>query len=630
MIRELPYGVTTDNLIDSIIKANDKGKIKIKKVIDNTAADVEILVELSSGISPEVTMDALFAFTNCEVSISPNTCVIVDEKPMFISVNELLETCTLQTKELLRLELEIKKKELEEKWHFASLEKVFIENRIYREIEECETWEAVIETIDRELQKYILTPSMKAKANDTRLRLLRDVTEDDIIRLTEIKIKRISKFNSFKADELIARLEEELKEVKHNLAHLTDYAINWFEYLLDKYGKGKERKTELTTFESIQRTQVVANNAKLYVNRREGFIGYSLKKDEFVSDCSDIDDVIVFRKDGKFQVVRISDKVFVGKDIIHVEVWKKNDDRTTYNMIYVDAGSGRSMAKRFNVTSVTREKEYDLTKGVKNSKVHYFTANPNGESEVVTVNLTPGCKAKKKVFDFDFNEIAIKGRSSQGNIVTRYPVRKIVQKELGQSTLGAMEVWMDEVSGRLNTEDRGIALGAFDTGDLLFILYKDGTYEQKDLDLMLRFDPKEILHIGKFDPKIVVSAAYFDGQKGWTMIKRFNIETTSLDQRFNYMTEHPQSKLLYASVKESPEIAYKVKLKSKRMEGKLNLAEFITVKGWKANGNKLSDQKLISVREIESSEENNPDNDTLSTGDTIEFNMEDDGQTSMF
>ncbi|MCB0703829.1 MAG: DNA gyrase/topoisomerase IV subunit A [Saprospiraceae bacterium] len=628
-IRELPYGVTTDAMIDSIIKATEKGKIKIKKVTDNTAAEVEILIELAPGISPEVTMDALYAFTSCEVSISPNACVIVNDKPLFLTVNDLLQISTEQTRELLRQELEIKKREIEEKWHFASLEKIFIENRVYHEIEECETWEAVLETIDRELQRYVQTPSMKAKAGDKRLKLARDITQDDIIRLTEIKIKRISKFNSFKADELIARLEEELNEVKHNLANLTDYTILWFETLLEKYGKGKERRTEITTFENIQATQVVANNSKLYVNRKDGFIGYGLKKEEFVCDCSDIDDIIIFRRDGIFQVVRIADKVFVGKDIIHVDVWKKGDERTTYNMVYVDGKSGRSMAKRFNVTAITREKEYDLSMGNEKSKVHYFQAHPNGESEVITVNLTPGCKAKKKVFDFDFEEIAIKSRSSQGNILSRYPIRKIVQKEIGQSTLGAMNVWMDEVSGRLNTDDRGIHLGAFDTGDLILIVYNDGSYEQKELDLLLRFDPKELIYIGKFDPEMVISAVHYDGSKGWTMVKRFVVETTSLDQRFSYLTDHNQSKLLYASVKPNPEISYNIKVKSKKLEGQINLAEFISVKGWKAAGNKLSDQKLSGIKEIDPSQQQKGSG-TVKPGDTIDFDLDNNGQTKMF
>jgi len=454
IIKDLPYGITTANLMDSIVKANDKGKIKIKKVTDNTAKDVAIVVDLASGVSPEVTMDALYAFTNCEVSISPNACVIIDDKPHFLSVNDILKTCTQQTKDLLKRELEIRKHELEEKWHFASLEKIFIENRIYRDIEECETWEEVLKAIDKGLKKYIRTPKDKAKKGDKRIKLLRDITEEDIVRLTEIRIKRISKYNSFKADELIAKIEADLKQVKHDLKHLTEYAIAYYEELLRKYGKGKERRTKIDSFETIKMTQVVANNSKLYVNYKEGFIGSGMKKDEFVMECSDIDDVIAFCKDGTFRVSRIADKVFMGKNILHTAVWKKGDDRTTYNMIYVDAKTGRSMAKRFNVTGITRDRVYDLTKKAKGSKVHYFSANPNGESEIVSVQLSQGCKAKKKIFDFNFKDIEIKGRGSGGNIMTKYPVRKVTLKELGKSTLGAQKLWMDTVSGRVNKEER--------------------------------------------------------------------------------------------------------------------------------------------------------------------------------
>ena len=618
VIKELPYGVTTANLMDSIVKANDKGKIKIKKVTDNTAKDVAIVVDLASGVSPEVTMDALYAFTNCEVSISPNACVIIDDKPHFLSVNDLLRFSTDATKELLRQELEIKKGELEEKWHFASLEKIFIQNRIYREIEECETWEEVIETIDRELKKYVATPKDKAKKTDKRLRLNRDITEDDIVRLTEIKIKRISKYNSFKADELIAKIEEELKQVKHDLKHLTEYTIAYFERLLEKYGKGRERRTKITSFDSIKVTQVIANNSKLYVNRKEGFIGNGtqMKKEEFISDCSDIDDIIVFRKDGVMKVSRIADKVFMGKDILHVAVWKKGDDRTTYHMIYVDAKSGRSMAKRFHVTGITRDREYNLTKGAKGSKVHYIEAHPNGETETVTIQLSQGCTARKKIFDFYFETLEIKGRGSNGNIVTRYPVRKITQKEIGKSSLGAQKLWMDEASGRLNTDERGIFLGDFDTGDSIFALYRNGTYEVVDFDLTKRFEPKELIHIGKFDKNHVVNAVYFEGSKKWTMVKRFQVETTSNNQVFNFLSDHKSSKLLFASMKENPEIEYNYKVKSKKMSGKVKLADFIDVKGWKALGNKLSDQRLTGVKEVDTSQK-----EKLSPGDSIEFDV---------
>jgi topoisomerase-4 subunit A len=598
-IKELPYGMTTQSLIDSILKANDKGKIKIKRVTDNTAAEVEILVELASGISPDVTIDALYAFTNCEQSISPNACVIINgDKPHFVSVLDILEHNTLQTKELLRQELLIRQKELEEKLHFASLEKIFIRERIYRDIEEAENFEQVIDIIRAGLKKYVREPEEKATKGDDRLPLLRAITEDDIIRLTEIRIKRISKYNSFKADERIAALEEELAQVKHHLAHLTDYAIAWFQQLLDKYGKGRERKTKLGSFEKVEVAAVAANNAKLYVDRKEGFVGYGLKKEEFVTDCSDLDDVIVMRKDGKMVVTRISDKTFVGKNILHVGIWKKGDDRTTYNLIYLDGKTGRAMGKRFNVTAITRDREYDLTKGAKGSKVLYFSANPNGEAEIVHLQLSPACKARTKAFDFDFSELAIKGRGSAGNIVTRYPVRKVSLKEAGKSTLGALKVWMDEVSGRLNTEERGLFLGGFDTGDLVLVLFKDGTYEREELDLTRKYEPKEIFFIGKYAEGMVVSAVYYEGERKYTLVKRFEIETSSPGQRFQYLNEDRQTKLYFATVHPTPEVEIAFRVKREKKIKKVALADFIDVKGWKSLGNKLYDGKLVGVKEL--------------------------------
>lgn len=597
-ITELPFGVTTNALIDSILKANDKGQIKIKKVVDNTAKDVEIAIELANGVSPDLTIDALYGFTNCEVSISPNACIIIDNKPHFITVEDILKISTEQSKRLLELELKIKKGELEEKWHLSSLEKIFITNRIYRDIEECETWEAVIQTIDEGLKKYVATPSDNKGAGETRLLMMRDITEEDIVKLTEIKIKRISKFNSFKADELIAKIESDLAEVKHHLAHLTEFAIAFFENLLDKYGEGRERRTEITSFEDIQVRKVVANNAKLYVNRKEGFVGIGMKKDEYVCDCSDISDVIAFTKDGKFKVVRISDKVFIGKNIIHVDVWKKGDDRTTYNMIYVDAASGRSMAKRFNVTSITRDKDYDLTKGAKGSKVLYFTANPNGESEVINIQLSPTSTAKKKQFEFDFKDIAIKGRGAGGNIATRYPVRKITQVSLGKSSLGALKVWMDEVSGRLNKAERGLYLGAFDTGNNILVLYKDGTYEVNELDLNKKYDVNSIVQIGKMDKDTVISALYFEGEKSWTMLKRFQIETSKLDQKYEFISDAPGSKLFYATFDKEPRIRFSYKEGGSKQEEEIFIPEFIDVKGWKAIGNKVGEYKILKVTEL--------------------------------
>lgn len=599
-ITEIPYGVTTGDLIDSILKANEKGQIKIKKVIDKVAAEVNIEIELQPGVSPDVTIDALYAFTNCEVSISPNCCVIVDNKPVFTEVNELLRISTENTKELLRQELEILKQELEEKLHFASLEKIFIENRIYRDIEECETWESVLETIDAGLRKYIITPEEPGYAQEKkRIKLLRDITEEDLVRLTEIKIKRISKFNSFKADEEIAKLNEELAQTKHHLEFLTEYAIAYFENLLSKYGKDRERRTEIAAFDTIQATAVVANNAKLYVNRADGFIGTGLKKDEFVQDCSDIDDVIVFRRDGVMKVVRIEEKTFVGKDILHVAVWKKNDERTTYNMAYSDAKTGKSFVKRFNVTAITRDKDYQLGSDAKGSRVLYHTANPNGESEVVQVTLTPGSTARIKVFDYDFAELTIKGRDSMGNVLTKYPVSKIRQKEVGKSTIGAQKLWFDEITGRLNTLERGELLGEFDTGDTLLVLYNDGSYEVTDTDVQQHFEPKEILQVCKFNPETVINVIHFDGHKGWTMVKRFRVETNKLKERYSFLTDHAKSKMLFCSTKENPRVKYSLKIKGKPMNGEVSIGDFMDVKGWKAVGNRLSDQALSGVREIE-------------------------------
>jgi len=621
-IRDLPYGVTTTSLIDSIIKANDKGKIKIKKVVDNTAQNVEILIDLAPNTSPDVTIGALYAFTNCEVSISPNACVIIDDKPHFGSVEDLLRTSTEHTRELLRQELLIKQEDLRSKWHMASLEKIFITKRIYRDIEEAESFDEVLKIIDTGLRKYVRTPSDAKK--DDRLALMREIEEEDIIKLTEIRIKRISKYNEFKADEKLAELESGLEQVAHDLEHLTDFAIAYFQNLLDKYSEGRERKTKITEFDTIQATQVVANNAKLYANFSEGFIGTGLRKDTFITDCSDIDDIIVFRKDGKFQVTRISEKTFVGKDLIHVAVWNKGDERTTYNLIYVDGKTGVTRAKRFQVKAITRDREYDLTKGTKGSKVLYFSANPNGEAEVIDVKLSQGSNARKKLFDFNFGEIDIKGRGSQGNILTKYPVRSVKLREVGKSTLGAMDVWMDEVSGRLNTEERGLYLGAFDTGDLLLAIYRDGTYEQMELDLNKRFTPKDIVHLGKFVDDLVISSIYYEGERGMTLVKRFQVETTSLDQKFPFITEHKDSKLFFATVHPEPTVSYKLREKNQTKEKELDLVDFIDIKGWKSLGNKLEDNKLTSVKETSEPPKEQPNKDEngkLKPGDSLELDL---------
>lgn len=609
VIREVPYGVTTGTLMDSIVKASEKGQIKIKKLSDNTAAEVEIQIELQPGTSPDQTIDALYAFTMCETSVSPNACVIRDNKPVFLAVEEILKESTYHTRDLLRQELEIRRGELEEKWHFASLEKIFIEKRIYHDIEEAESWEEVIQIIDKGLAKFIATPSTKKKT-DKRLLLHRDITEEDIQKLTEIRIKRISKYNVFQANEQITTIESELKQVRHDLRHLTEYTISYFQMLLEKYGKGQERKTQITTFDTIQATKVIAANAKLYVDRKEGFIGWGLKKDEFICDCSELDDIIVFRKDGKFLVTRMAEKVFVGKNILYAGVWKKEDERTTYHMIYLDSESGRSYAKRFNVTSITRDKVYDLTKGGKDSKVLYFAVHPNGEAERVEIQLTPGSAARNKIFDYYFEELAIKGRGAGGNIVTRYPVRKITQVEVGKSTLGSQKYWYDEASGRINKDERGKYLGSFDTGDRLLAVYGEGTYEIIDFDPGAKIDTKDLILTVKFKPKAPVSAVYFEGEKQWTMVKRFLIETTTTGQRFKFITDHKDSKLYWASTEEDPVVEYGYMSQRQKVTEELHPDEFIEVKGWKAIGNKLVDKKLISIVEV-TTEESEPVEETV-------------------
>jgi topoisomerase-4 subunit A len=584
VINEIPYGTTTSNLIDSILKANDKGKIKIKKIEDNTAENVEILVHLPNNVSPDKTIDALFAFTDCEVSISPNSCVIEDDKPRFLGVNEILRLCTEHTKELLKMELEIRKGELEEQWHFASLEKIFIENRIYRDIEECETWEEIIATIHKGLKPHVK-------------HLLREVTDEDVARLTEIKIKRISKFDSFKADELIKRIEEELEQIKHDLDNLVDFAIAYFKKIKEKHGKGRERRTEIKSFENIDATKVAVANTKLYVNRAEGFIGHALKRTEaeFVADCSDIDDIIVFREDGIMQVQKIQPKSFVGKNIIHVGVWKKGDKRTIYNMIYRDGKTGYSLMKRFAVTSITRDKEYDLTAGNKGSKVLYFSANPNGEAEVVSVLLRAKAKLKKLKFDHDFAELAIKGRSAKGNILTKHMVSKIKLKEEGSSTLSARKVWFDDTVQRINYEDRGELLGSFKSDDKILTITQSGHYRLTGIALTTHFD-EDLISIEKWNPEKPITAIYYDGEKQDFYVKRFLVENT--DNKTLFITDHEDSYLELASTDLMTviELAFvKPRGKEAKPNEILNLKDFISVKGLKALGNKLSYNKIKSV-----------------------------------
>ena len=584
IIKEIPFGSTTTSLMESIVKASDEGKIKIKKVIDNTAKDVEIQVHLATGVSPDVTIDALYAFTQCQVSISPNACIVMDDKPHFLSVNEILKHCTQQTMALLKRELEIRRGELMEKILFSSLEKIFIENRIYRDIEECETWEDVITTIDRGLEPF-------------KAQFYREITRDDIVRLTEIRIKRISRYDAFKADELMRDLQAELEEVENNLVHLKQYTIRWYQGLQKKYGKGRERKTEIRTFDTIQAQAVVANNEKLYVNRAEGFIGYGIKKDEYVSDCSDLDDVIVFFKNGKMKVVKIGEKVFVGKDILYVNVFRKNNERMVFNMCYLDPQSGNTYAKRFPVLGITRDKEYELTKGAKGSKVTYFSANPNGEAEVVFALYTPGTRARTNGIDFDFAELTVKGRESQGNILTKYPVRKITLKSQGVSTLGGIDIWYDATIGRLNTDGNGQKVGNFEGADRILVLYKDGSYELTSFELTNRYEPEQMISIQKFEAERVITAVHFDGESGYTYVKRFRIESQSLDKRYPFISESKGSKLWLVTLQPQPQVEFEFK-KDKKSPVEKQLADLdmvVDVKGWKATGNRLHNAGIQSV-----------------------------------
>ena len=581
-ITEIPFATTTSSLIDSILKANDKGKIKIKKIEDNTAAEVEILIHLPSGLSPDKTIDALYAFTNCETSISPLGCVIEDNKPFFVGVSEMLRRSTDNTVQLLKQELEIKLGEFEEQWHFASLERIFIENRIYRDIEEEETWEGVIKAIDKGLQPHIK-------------HLKRAVTEDDIVRLTEIRIKRISKFDIDKAQQKIDALEDQIAEVKHNLEHLIDYAIAYFERLKKDYGEGKERKTELRVFEDVDATKVVIRNTKLYVNREEGFIGTSLRRDEYVCDCSDIDDIIVFTKEGKMMITKVDSKTFVGKNIIHVAVFKKKDKRTIYNMIYRDGKGGPSYVKRFAVTSITRDREYDLTNGNKGSVIWYFSANPNGEAEVVTVLLRQVGSIKKLKWDLDFADILIKGRSSKGNLVTKYSVKRVELKEKGVSTLKPRKIWFDDAVQRLNVDERGELIGEFRGEDRLLVITQSGIVKTIIPELTTHFD-SDMIVLEKWIPKKPISVIYYDGEKERYYVKRFLIEQEGKEESF--ISSHPDSQLEIVSTDWRPmaDVEFtKERGKDRKPNMQVDLEQFISVKGINALGNQLTREKINQI-----------------------------------
>lgn len=586
VINEIPFGTNTNSLIESILKANDKGKIKIKKIEDNTSSEVEILVHLPTNISPDKTIDALYAFTNCEISISPLSCVIIDDKPQFIPVSDLLRLSTDKTVALLKRELEIKLSELEEQWHFASLERIFIENRIYRDIEEEETWEGVITAIDEGLKPHIA-------------HLKRAITREDIIRLTEIRIKRISKFDLDKAQQKIEALDAQIAEVKHHLGHLIDYAIAYFTRLKDTYGKGRERQTEIRLFENIVATKVVIRNTKLYVNRAEGFIGTSLRKDEYAFDCSDIDDIICFMEDGSMIVTKVDKKVFVGKNIIHVAIFKKKDKRTIYNFIYKNGENNINYMKRFAVTSITRDRVYKLAQDHKKSKVLYFSANPNGEAEIVSVVLRQRRGMKRFKFDIDFSDLDIKSRSVRGNIVSKFPINKIELKEEGVSTLKPRKIWFDETVRRLNVDGRGDLLGEFRGGDRLLIITQSAHLKTIKPELTAHFED-DIIVLEKWIPKRPISVIYWEGEKMRFYVKRFVVEHEEKEEYL--ITDHPESQLEIVSTDYIPqiEIEYvKERGKERKPNDIVNIEEFIAVKGIKAMGNQLTAEKVKSINSLE-------------------------------
>lgn len=622
VITQIPFSTNTTTLIDSILKANEKGKIKIKKIEDNTAADVEILIHLYPGVSPDKTIDALFAFTGCETSVAPLGCVIEDNKPLFIGVSAMLKISTARTQDLLRQELEIQLEELKNKWHFSTLEKIFIREEMYIDFKLYSDREA--------LYKYMydrFEPFSKS--------FVRAIVDEDLQRLTQIPMIRITRFDSDKADDFIAKLEEEMKEVQYNLEHLTDFAIAYFSKLKEKYGKGRERQTELRIFDDIEATKVVLRNTKLYVNREEGFVGTSLKKDEYVTDCSDIDDVIVFLRDGNMMVTKVDAKTFVGKDIIHIAIFDKSDKRTIYNMIYRDGKSGPSYIKRFNVSGVTRDKLYDLTNGTKGSQILYFTCNPNGEAEVITVLLRQVGSIKKLKFDIDFAKLAIKGRASKGNVASKYPIKKIEIKEKGISTLLPRKVWYDETVQRLNVDGRGELLGEFRPSDKILIIQQSGKLKVTIPELSTHFETDMVV-LEKWKPKKPISAIYFDGEKERYYLKRFLVETENKEETF--ITEHPNSQLEIVSTDYRPvaEIVFP-KIKGVQKESiTIDVEDFIAVKGFKALGNQLTTDKIKQINmldplpyeepaEVIPEKKPNPDD-----GDDTNVQLDDDGQAVLF
>ncbi len=590
-IRSVPYGVTTTQVMESIVKANDQGKIKVKKVTDNTAADVEIQVDLAPGISPDITIDALYKFTDCEISISPNACVIAEKKPQFLAVSDLLKISVDNTKDLLEKELQIKLAELLEKLHYTSLEKIFFEEKIYKELEKKhETWEKVLEAIDKAFVPF-------------KKQLKRAITREDIIKLTEKPVRRIYRLDINELNDQIKALEAEIKQVKHDLNNLVDYAVAYYENLLKKYGKDRERKTEIKQFEVIEAKQVAIANTRLYVNRDEGFIGTGLKKDEFLFECSDIDDIIVFSKNGVMKVVKVADKAFIGKGIMHAAIFQKNDERTTYNMIYMDGDSGKSFAKRFNVTGVTRDKEYHLAKENEKSKVHYLSVNPNAEAEIIRIVLTPGCKAHKKEFEYNFAELEITGRGSKGITVTKYPIKAdgVRLKEAGVSTIAGKKLWYDDQFGRLNTEEKGEYIGMFDAEETILVVYNDGHYEITDQELTQKLDAEKVLLIEKFNPEKVVTVVYADLDKKQYMAKRFKIETTTLRNKFFFIKEGENNYVEAVTTDDEPVLAVQQGRGAQVRKGKLKLTKMAEISGWRTVGIKLLDySKSVEMEWVKS------------------------------
>jgi topoisomerase-4 subunit A len=612
VIRDIPFGKNSSTLIDSIIKASEKGKIKIKKIDDNTAADVEILVHLANDVSPDKTIDALYAFTDCELSISPNSCIIEDDKPKFLGVSKMLRQSAEYTMELLRQELLVRLSELEEQWHMSSLEKLFIEERIYKdkEYENGKDYEDVIQHIFNRIKPF-------------KDLFVREVTEEDIKKLFEIKMRRILRFSTQEAEDLLRRIEEEIAEVKNHLANMVEFAINYFRQIKKKYGKGRERKTEIRNFENIEATKVAAVNEKLYCNYEEGFIGIgpSMRKEQYVCDCSDIDDIIAFKNDGKYIITKASDKVFVGKDIEHVAVFKKNDDRTIYNVVYRDGKYGQTFMKRFPVKGITRDKEYDISKGTEGSKILYFSANPNGEAETIKIYLKPRPKLKKLIFEVDFSELAIKGRQSLGNILTRHQVHRIVLKESGVSTLGGLKIWFDDVVLRLSTEERGMYLGEFKGDDKILVITKDGYYHLTNFDLSNHY-PDNILRIEKFKSGKVFSVVFFDAEQGMNYLKRFEFD--DIKGESNFIGEHKDSKLILLSDEPYPQ--FKIMFGGKhtnREDEIIDVEQFIGVKSYKARGKRLTTYEMKKVVEIDPLQKEEPEGELIDAGEDFDEELGD-------